>query len=60
MTDQNEKTPQDPPVRTETPEARMTAEGGPAPVDEEERGREKGPEYAVITPESGKDAEASR
>ncbi len=38
--------PRDPPVRTETPESRMTGEGGPPPERDEGKGPTDGPEYA--------------
>ncbi|MFC5890085.1 hypothetical protein RMN57_04025 [Kitasatospora sp. CM 4170] len=50
MSDQEEPVPHDSPVRTETPDSRMTGEGGPPPEHEEERGPQDGPEYAVTEP----------
>ncbi|MFJ9608466.1 hypothetical protein ACIRS1_19235 [Kitasatospora sp. NPDC101176] len=42
---------QDPPVRVETPESRMTGEGGRLPPEQEKRkGPEDGPEYEVTDP----------
>ncbi|MGW2250205.1 hypothetical protein ACWCXH_08390 [Kitasatospora sp. NPDC001660] len=37
--------PKDPPVPVETPESRMTGEGGPPPVPEEGKRPKDGPEY---------------
>nr|BEK63284.1 hypothetical protein KPHV_05110 [Kitasatospora purpeofusca] len=42
--------PRDPPVRTETPESRMTGEGGPPPEHDEDKGPADGPEYAGTDP----------
>ncbi|MFD8322432.1 hypothetical protein [Kitasatospora purpeofusca] len=42
--------PWDPPVRTETPESRMTGEGGPPPEHDEDKGPGDGPEYAATDP----------
>ncbi|MER7705752.1 hypothetical protein ABTX81_23020 [Kitasatospora sp. NPDC097605] len=55
MTDPDDGTrePRDPPVRRETPESRMTGEGGPPPSHEEDKGPADGPEYAVTAPEDG-------
>ncbi|MCG6495656.1 hypothetical protein [Kitasatospora sp. A2-31] len=50
MTDQEEPIPHDPTVPTETPESRMTGEGGPPPEHEEEKGPQDGPEYEVTRP----------
>ncbi|MFF8772589.1 hypothetical protein [Kitasatospora sp. NPDC015120] len=48
MTNPDDRTrePPDPPVRVETPESRMTGEGGP-PEHEDDKGPADGPEYAV-------------
>ncbi|MFJ8627041.1 hypothetical protein ACIRD3_29970 [Kitasatospora sp. NPDC093550] len=50
MTDQHERVPEDPPVRVETPESRMTGEGSPPPEHEEEKGPQDGPEYETTDP----------
>ncbi|MEU6236386.1 hypothetical protein [Kitasatospora sp. NPDC047058] len=49
MSEQDDRAAE-PPVRTETPESRMTGEGGPPPAHEEEKGPQDGPEYAVTEP----------
>lgn len=50
MSDRKEHAPVDPTRPVETPESRMTGEGGPPPEHEEEKGREDGPEYEVTEP----------
>lgn len=45
MSDPGKPVPKDPPVPVETPESRMTGEGGAPPVPEERKGRPDGPEY---------------
>ncbi|MQS16867.1 hypothetical protein F7Q99_32945 [Streptomyces kaniharaensis] len=50
MSNQDEHVPKDPPVAVETPESRMTGEGGPPPEHEEEKGPEDGPEYETTEP----------
>ncbi|MFF2078547.1 hypothetical protein ACFVXG_27805 [Kitasatospora sp. NPDC058162] len=47
MSDPRKPVPKDPPVPVETPESRMTGEGGPPPDAEEEKGPQDGPEYDV-------------
>ncbi len=53
--DEPVREPRDPPVRTETPESRMTGEGGPPPDPDEEKGPADGPEYAVPAPDRQSD-----
>ncbi|MEE1787040.1 hypothetical protein PUR71_29660 [Streptomyces sp. SP17BM10] len=50
MRDQKEHVPVDPTLPVETPESRMTGEGGPPPEHENEKGPEDGPEYEVTEP----------
>ncbi|KJS62022.1 hypothetical protein [Streptomyces rubellomurinus] len=50
MSDQHEHAPVDPTTPVETPESRMTGEGGPPPEHEEEKGPQDGPEYEVTEP----------
>ncbi|MER5352417.1 hypothetical protein ABT093_19055 [Kitasatospora sp. NPDC002551] len=59
MTDPEHRTrePRDPPVRTETPESRMTGEGGPPPEHEERKGSADGPEYARTEPAEQEEGE---
>ncbi|MFF2350968.1 hypothetical protein ACFVVL_14415 [Kitasatospora sp. NPDC058115] len=55
MTGPHDRTrePPDPPVRAETPESRMTGEGGAPPEHEEQKGPADGPEYAVTRQADG-------
>ncbi|MER7666847.1 hypothetical protein ABTY61_00085 [Kitasatospora sp. NPDC096128] len=50
MTRPEEHVPKDPPVPVETPESRMTGEGGPPRPPEDEEGPEHGPESGVPQP----------
>ncbi|MEU8511032.1 hypothetical protein AB0C76_05505 [Kitasatospora sp. NPDC048722] len=50
MSDRKEHAPVDPTLPVETPEARLTGEGGPPPEHEEEKGPQDGPEYQVTEP----------
>ncbi|MFF3074620.1 hypothetical protein ACFVSN_29965 [Kitasatospora sp. NPDC057904] len=50
MSDRKEHPPVGPTSPVETPESRMTGEGGPPPEHEEEKGPEDGPEYEVTEP----------
>ncbi|MFD0273545.1 hypothetical protein ACFVHB_06445 [Kitasatospora sp. NPDC127111] len=50
MSEQDDRAREEPAVRVETPESRMTGEGGPPPEHEEEKGPQDGPEYAVTEP----------
>ncbi|WP_188304825.1 hypothetical protein [Streptomyces sp. CBMA123] len=50
MSTTREPVPPDPPAPVETPEARMTGEGGPPPEHEEDKGPQDGPEFEVTEP----------
>ncbi|MER6301702.1 hypothetical protein ABT247_19365 [Kitasatospora sp. NPDC001539] len=50
MSDPGKPVPKDPPVPVETPESRMTGEGGPPPAPEQEKGPQDGPEFEVTEP----------
>ncbi|MEU4115337.1 hypothetical protein AB0F71_12670 [Kitasatospora sp. NPDC028055] len=49
MSDGKDRAPTEPASPIETPESRMTGEGGPPP-EHEEKGPQDGPEYEVTEP----------
>ncbi|MFD5466979.1 hypothetical protein ACFWIQ_29760 [Kitasatospora sp. NPDC127059] len=50
MSTTGEPVPADPPEPVETPESRMTGEGGPPPEHEQDKGPQDGPEFEVTEP----------
>ncbi|MFD9684997.1 hypothetical protein ACFXPX_09125 [Kitasatospora sp. NPDC059146] len=50
MNDGKDRVPVESVPPVETPESRMTGEGGPPPEHEEEKGPQDGPEYEVTEP----------